>query len=147
MQYFIRNHTCTISKHKITYFVVVWLLSCVWRFCNPMDCRNFPHNITRVGLPFSPAGDLPDTGIKPTSLHLLNSRLFFFFFATEPPGKLPYIVGIILLNRKLMLRELVLPNVTDIGWVSRDPRHRKSKACAFFIMLCYLMLYHIHPEW
>ena len=35
------------------------------------------------GLPFPPAGNLPDPGIEPTSLALAGG-----FFTTEPPGKL-----------------------------------------------------------
>ena len=34
------------------------------------------------GLPFPPPGDLPNLGIKPTSLALAGG-----FFTTEPPGK------------------------------------------------------------
>ena len=34
------------------------------------------------GLPFTPPGDLPDPGIKPTSPALAGE-----FFITEPPGK------------------------------------------------------------
>ena len=37
------------------------------------------------GLPFPPPGDLPDPGIKPTSLCLLHWQVDFF--TTEPPGK------------------------------------------------------------
>ena len=34
------------------------------------------------GLPFPPPGNLPDPGIKPTSLALIGG-----FLTTEPPGK------------------------------------------------------------
>ena len=37
------------------------------------------------GLPFLPLGDLPDLGIKPTSL--VSPVLAGGFFTTEPPGK------------------------------------------------------------
>ena len=37
------------------------------------------------GLPFLSPGDLPDPGIKPTSL--ASSALAGRFFTTEPPGK------------------------------------------------------------
>ena len=36
------------------------------------------------GLPFSPPGDLPNTGIKPTSPE--SPALACGFFTTEPPG-------------------------------------------------------------
>ena len=39
------------------------------------------------GLPLLPPGDLPDPGIKPTSL--MSSALAGGFFTTEPPGKPP----------------------------------------------------------
>ena len=38
------------------------------------------------GLPFSFPGDLPNTGIKPTSGELAHG-----FFTTEPPGVLKYL--------------------------------------------------------
>ena len=37
------------------------------------------------GLPFPPPGDLPDPGIKPTSL--TSPSLAGRFFTTQPPGK------------------------------------------------------------
>ena len=42
----------------------------------------FPRPEYWSGLPFPTQGDLPDPGIKPTSLALAGS-----FFTTEPPGK------------------------------------------------------------
>ena len=39
-------------------------------------------------LPFPPPGDIPDPGIEPTSL--MPPALAGGFFATEPPGKLPF---------------------------------------------------------
>ena len=42
----------------------------------------FPRQEYWSGLPFPSPGDLPDLGIKPTSL-ALSGR----FFITEPPGK------------------------------------------------------------
>ena len=71
------------------FVVVVWLLSRVWLFCNPMDCSppsSSVHGISRQeywsGLPFPPPGDLPDPGIKPMSPALQAN-----FLPTEPPGK------------------------------------------------------------
>ena len=50
-------------------FVVVSSLSCIWHFCNSMDCT----------LP----GHLPNPGIE-----LMSPTLASKFFTTEPPGKL-----------------------------------------------------------
>ena len=57
--------------------------------CDPMDCSppgSSVHGISRQeywsGLPFPPPGDLPDSGIEPTSPALAGR-----FFTTEPHGK------------------------------------------------------------
>ena len=51
--------------------VVVQSLSCVWPFCDAMDCSppdSSVHGIFQARiLPFPPLGDLPDPGIKPMS--------------------------------------------------------------------------------
>ena len=44
----------------------------------------FSRQVYWSGLPFPSPGDLPDTGIEPTSL---ISALVSRFFTTEPPGK------------------------------------------------------------
>ena len=46
------------------------------------------------GLPFPPPGDLPDSGIKLSSLALVGG-----FFTTEPPGKLLHSVYV---NQNIM---------------------------------------------
>ena len=43
--------------------------------CSPKDCKEY-----WSGLPFPPPGDLPDTGIKPTSPASAGR-----FFIAEPP--------------------------------------------------------------
>ena len=48
----------------------------------------FPRPEYWSGLPFPSPGDLPDPGIKSTSLALAGG-----FFTTEPPGKPDYIFG------------------------------------------------------
>ena len=40
------------------------------------------------GFPYPPPENLPDPGIEPTSL--MSPALAGGFFATEPPGKLPF---------------------------------------------------------
>ena len=45
----------------------------------------FPRQGYWGGLPRSPPGDLPDSGIKPASP--VSSALAGGFFTTEPPGK------------------------------------------------------------
>ena len=60
-------------------------------FCDPMDCRllclwDFPgKNTGGGGVAISPPEDLPDPGVKPTSLCL--QHFAGGFFTTEPPGK------------------------------------------------------------
>ena len=63
--------------------------------CNPMDYSlptSSVHGILQArnwsGLPFPTTGDLPNTGIKPTSLALQTVLCIAVrFFTTEPPGK------------------------------------------------------------
>ena len=66
------------------------LLSCVWPFCDPMNCRGvcqaplsteFPRQEYWSGLSFPSPGVLSNPGIKPV-LPALAGR----FFTTEPPG-------------------------------------------------------------
>ena len=47
-----------------------------------VGCQAFLRQEYWNGLPFPSPGDLPDPGIKPTSLALAGG-----FFSTEPPGK------------------------------------------------------------
>ena len=69
--------------------IVIYSLSRVWLFCDPMDCgppgasvRGISQAVILEWLPFLPPGDLPDPGIKPVSPALAGR-----FFTTEPPGK------------------------------------------------------------
>ena len=66
------------DKHLILVLshdnVVVWSLSRVRLFCDPVDCSppgSSVHGISRQeswsGLPCPPPGDLPDPGIEPKS--------------------------------------------------------------------------------
>ena len=64
----------------------------LWTLWDPMDYSlsgscpwNFPGKSNGSGLPFPPTGDLPDPGIKPTSLG--SPALAGRFFTTAPPGK------------------------------------------------------------
>ena len=64
--------------------------------CNPVNhswSGSFVHGIFSrqeywSGLPYPLPGDLPDPGIKPTSLTSPALALAGRFFTTEPPGKL-----------------------------------------------------------
>ena len=49
----------------------------------------FPRQEYWSGLPFPPAGDLPDPGIE--SVSSVSPALTGRFFTTEPPGKTLYI--------------------------------------------------------
>ena len=58
---------------RVPLFVTAWTLS-----------MGFSRQEYWSGLPFPPPGDLPDPGIKPTSLEAPS--LAGEFFTTEPPG-------------------------------------------------------------
>ena len=67
-------------------------LSCVWPFWTPRTVVHqallsvgFPRQEYWSGLPFPTPGDLPNTGIEPTSLAFL--ALAGRLFSTMPPGK------------------------------------------------------------
>ena len=83
-----RAHGVCVCVHARACMLVVYLLSCVRLFCDPMDCSlpgssvEFPRQEHRSGLPFPSPGDLPDPGIEPESPVLTGE-----FFTTEPPGK------------------------------------------------------------
>ena len=76
------------------YIVVVWFLSCLPLFCDPMDCSppgfsvhaRMPRQEYWSGLPFSSPGHLPDLELEPLSPALAGR-----FFSTEPPGKSIYV--------------------------------------------------------
>ena len=57
------------------------VVSLVWLFCNPMDCRP-PGSSVWIGLPFLSLEDLPNPGIRPVSPALASE-----LFTPEPPGK------------------------------------------------------------
>ena len=73
------------------YLLCVYMLSCVL-LCDHMDCSpqaplsmEFSRQTYWSGLLFPLPGDLPDPGIKPTSL--ASRALAGRFFTTVPPGK------------------------------------------------------------
>ena len=70
-----------------------WLLSCVRLFatawtlaCQAFLFMGFSRQKYWSGFPFPLPGDIPDTGIKPTSP--VSPKLAGRYFATEQPGKL-----------------------------------------------------------
>ena len=72
--------------------VCAQLLSCVQLFVIPWPVAlqvpqsiRFSREEYQRGLPFSPPGDLPDSGIKPESL--VSLAVTGRFFTTGPPGK------------------------------------------------------------
>ena len=70
---------CIVTKSCLP-FVTLWTVA----FPAPLS-MGFPRQEYWSGLPFLSAGDLPDVGIKLTSL--LSLALAGRFFTTEPPGK------------------------------------------------------------
>ena len=84
---------CSSLLNSLLYLsFILWYLvvSGVQLFCDPMNYSlpgssgswDFPGKMTGVGCHFLLQGNLPDPGIKPTSLALAGG-----FFTTEPPGK------------------------------------------------------------
>ena len=72
--------------------VLVCVCVCSVLFVIPRDCSPqaplsmaFSRQEDWSGLPFSPPGDLPDTGIEPASP--IAPELAGRFFTPEPPGK------------------------------------------------------------
>ena len=87
------------------------LLSCVFLFVTPWTVghqallsRGFPREYW-IGLSFPSPGDLPNPGIRPTSLALAGG-----FFTTEPPGK----------QNQLYVYEKLLNNRFCACWISVD---------------------------
>ena len=68
----------------------VWLFAIPWiaAFQAPLS-MGFSRKEYWTGLPFSPAEDLPDPGIEPTSP--VSLALAGRFFTTEPPGSILYL--------------------------------------------------------
>ena len=66
------------------YVLRLFVTSCSVAHQAPLS-KEFSRQEDRSGLPFPPLGDLPDPGVKPTSL--VSSALADRFFTSEPPGK------------------------------------------------------------
>ena len=70
----------------LSRFSHVWLFATLWTVaCQAPLSMGFSRQEYWSGLPFSPPGDLPDSGIKPA--YPESSALAGRFFTTEPPGK------------------------------------------------------------
>ena len=74
---------CAQLLSYIQLFEALWILACQTPL--PME---FSRQEYWRGVPFPTAGDLPNPGIKPTSL--VSLALAGVFFTIVPPGKLPY---------------------------------------------------------
>ena len=86
---FVRPQTVLSSPHNyLTTIIVVQFLSHVQLFFDPHVVHQaplsigFPRQEYWSGSPFPSLGDLPNPGVKPTSLAFTGR-----FFTTEPPGK------------------------------------------------------------
>ena len=66
---------------------LVRLLVMLWTASQSPLSMGFSRQEYWSGLPFPPAGDLPDQGIKPMSL--VSRALAGIFFTPVPPGKAP----------------------------------------------------------
>ena len=77
-----RRHACVLSR-----FSRVWLFAVPQTVARqaPLSMR-FSRQEYRSGLPCPPPGNLPNPGIKLTSLAMAGG-----FFTAEPPGKPPYL--------------------------------------------------------
>ena len=71
---------CVQSLSRIQLFVTPWTVA----HQAPLS-TGFSRQEYWSGLPFPPAGDLPNSGIKPVSLASL--ALAGRFFTTAPPGR------------------------------------------------------------
>ena len=67
----------------IQLFTAPWTIACKTPLSMEFSRQEYWH-----GLPFPSLGDLPDPGIKPTSL--ASPALAGRFFTTAPPGKPPF---------------------------------------------------------
>ena len=76
------NHANSDSKGRMNRFSCCLVVKSCQFFCDPM---RFPRQGYWSELPFPSLGDLPDPGIKPTSL--VSPELAGGFFTTEPSGK------------------------------------------------------------
>ena len=110
---------CAQSLSHVNSFVTPWTVARQ----TPMSI-GFPRQEYWSGLPFPSLGDLPDPGIKPTSLASL--ALAGRFFTTEPPGK-PKATTAFLINA---IRAVGLP-VAHI--VTIDCLHPISKVFIIFM--------------
>ena len=72
------HHMCVLSHVRL--FATPWTVACQ----APLS-MGFSRQEYWSGLPFSPPGDLPNPGIKPTPC--VSPALVGRFFTTEPPGK------------------------------------------------------------
>ena len=73
---------CVCALSGVQLFVTLWTVA----LQAPLSME-FSRQEYWSGLPFPPAGDLPDPGVEPRSL--VSPALAGGFFTTDPPGKLP----------------------------------------------------------
>ena len=77
------SNECALRKAKYQSLSCLWLFATPWTIANQASLSmGFPRQESWTGLPCPPPGDLPDPGIKPTSL---VSPLVGRFFTTVPP--------------------------------------------------------------
>ena len=101
-------YVCCMFSH-IWIFMTPWTIACKTPLSMEFSRQKYWH-----GLPFPSPGDLPDPGIKPTSL--APPALAGRFFTTEPPGKPPFSF-----YRKLLLRAITEDHLARKLQVSYSP--------------------------
>ena len=103
--------------HYNCYFclcVCVQSVSREWLFVTPWVCslpgssvhEDSPGRRAGVGLPFPTPGNLPNSGIKPTSL--VSPELGGGFFTSAPPGKLFLLINLKLIRAYLPKKYCIL---------------------------------------
>ena len=86
------GHACMLSHfNRVQLFATLWAVACHDPLS--MGCSRQEY---RSGLPCSPPGDLPDTGIKPTSVK--SPELASRFFITSAAWETPPCMGVLYIS-------------------------------------------------
>ena len=93
--------------HLLSCFSRVRLFSTLWTATHQAPLSTgFSRQEYWSGLPFPSPGDIPDKGIKSSSLVSLMSQLAYGFFTAEPPWK-PYLYPSVQSSRSVVSNSLL----------------------------------------